>query len=85
MYKLIEADSSAIHYLKRHLETCASGLVVRIDTQKLDDADIVLSVNGTLIPKEELEDRWRYTFIMPCADAVITAELVDGFLPPENS
>ena len=85
MYKLIETDSSAIHYLKRHLETCASGLVVRIDTQKLDDADIVLSVNGTLIPKEELEDRWRYTFIMPCADAVITAELVDGFLPPENS
>ena len=85
MYKLIEADSSAIHYLKRHLETCASGLVVRIDTQKLDDADIVLSVNGTVIPKEELEDRWRYTFIRPCADAVITAELVDGFLPPENS
>lgn len=81
MYKLIEADSSAIHYLKRHIETCASGLVVHIDTQKLDDADIVLSVNGTVIPKEDLADRWRYTFIMPCADAIITAEVVDGFLP----
>ena len=81
MYKLIEADSSAIHYLRRHLEVSASGLIVRIDTQKLDDADIVLSVNGTIIPKEELEDCWRYTFIMPCTDAIITAEVVDGFLP----
>ena len=85
IYKLIEADSSAIQYLKRHIEQCASGLVVRIDTQKLEDADIILSVNGTVIPKEELADRWRYTFIMPCADAVITAELVDGFLPAEDS
>lgn len=83
--KLIEADASGTHLIKRHAEECPSGVVVRIDTQKLDDADIILSVNGTVIPKEDLEDRWRYTFIMPCADAVITAELVDGFLPPEDS
>ena len=83
IYKLIEADASGTHLIKRHIEQCASGLVVRIDTQKLDDADIILSVNGTIIPKEDMADRWRYTFIMPCADAVITAEIVDGFLPPE--
>lgn len=84
IYKIIEGDASGRPYIKRHIEECASGLVVRIHTQKLIDADIVLSVNGTVIPKEDMEDRWCYTFIMPCTDAVITAEIVDGFLLTEQ-
>lgn len=84
VYNLIDADATGAHYIKRHAEQCPSGVVVRIYTQKLIDADIVLSVNGTVIPKEDMDDRWCYTFIMPCADAVITAEVVDGFLPPQN-
>ncbi len=83
VYKLTEADTSGRQYIKRHADECPSGVVVRIYTQKLIDADIVLSVNGTVIPKEDMEDRWCYTFIMPCADAVISADVVDGFLPPE--
>ncbi len=85
MYQLIEANASGTHLIKRHAEQSASGLLIRIYTQTLLDADIVLTVNGTVIPKVEStkEDAWCYAFIMPCADAVITAEVVDGFLPPE--
>lgn len=81
LYKIIDANTSGAPYIKRHAEEAPSGVVVRIYTQKLIDADIVLSVNGTVIPKKDMDDRWCYTFIMPCADAVITAEVVDGFLP----
>ena len=81
IYKIIDANTSGAPYIKRHAEEAPSGVVVRIYTQKLIDADIVLSVNGTVIPKKDMDDRWCYTFIMPCADAIITAEVVDGFLP----
>lgn len=83
IYRITEAVTSGTQYIKRHAEEAPSGVVVRIYTQILINADIVLSVNGTVIPKVESqkEDAWCYTFIMPCEDAVITAEVIDGFLP----
>ncbi len=85
IYNLLEADSSGIHYVRRHAEQAASGILIRIYTQALLDADIILTVNGTAIPKIESQDEnaWCYAFIMPCADAIIAAEVVDGFLSSE--
>ena len=58
-----------------------SGLLMKIYTQKLMDADIIFTVNGIEIPKKDTEKGWLYAFILPNCDVEISIEVIDGFLP----
>ena len=61
-----------------------SGMLMKLYTNRLLDADIVCTVNGTVIPKIETDIGWCYAFILPNCDVEISIEVVDGFLPPEE-
>ena len=79
LYNIIIEDTNADHYIIKKSDSVPSGVVVRIITQKLIDADIKFMVNGTEIkPNETEDDKWSYDFIMPCCDVVITTELITG-------
>lgn len=60
-----------------------SGMLMKLYTQRLDDADIVFTVNGTVIPKEETEKGWCYSFIIPNCDVEIAINVIDGYLISE--
>lgn len=60
-----------------------SGMLMKLYTFKLMDADIVFTVNGTQIKSQEAGDYWCYAFIIPNRDIDIRLEIVDGFLPPK--
>lgn len=65
-------------------EKHSSGILMKLYTQRLLDADIVFTVNGTVIPKIDTEKGWCYAFIFPNCDAEISIEVTDGFLPPNK-
>ena len=66
-------------------ERGVSGVIYRIKSHKIIDADLKFVVNGTRIyPRETDDDKWIYEFVMPCEDIVITAEIVGDSPAPTN-
>ena len=55
-----------------------SGILMKLYTNKVMDADIVVTVNGTKIQFQETGDYWCYAFIVPNCDVEISLDIVGG-------
>ena len=79
-YKITIVDTDYDHYLYTRPRESYAGVIVKINAQKIIDADFKVTANGTeILPQEtESEDMWRYEFIMPREDVVIMTEIVGG-------
>ena len=76
-YKITIEDTEADHYIIDRCDSAISGVIVGFKTQKIIDADLKFTVNGTEIyPRETDDDKWIYEFIMPCADVTVVTEVV---------
>lgn len=77
IYRITIEDTDADHYIINRRDEAVSGVIIGFKTPKLIDADLKFVVNGTVIqPRETEDDKWIYEFVMPCADIVITTEIV---------
>lgn len=75
-YQIIISDTEADHYIVDRRDSCISGVICCIRTQKPVDAELKFTVNGTEIePREKGYGYLWYEFIMPCSDVVVTTEL----------
>ena len=59
-------------------ERYSSGMLLKLYTGKVMDADIVCTVNGTNIQSQEVGDYWCYCFIVPNCDVEISLDIVGG-------
>ena len=55
-----------------------SGMLMKLYTNIIMDADIVVTVNGTKIQSQCVGDSWCYAFIMPNCDVEISLDIVGG-------
>ena len=83
-YKVTIEDTAADHYILDRRDSVISGVIVGFRTQKLIDADLKFTANGTeILPREGEDGTWIYEFIMPCENVVIITEIVEN-TPSEN-
>ncbi|MBE6943367.1 MAG: hypothetical protein E7453_03795 [Ruminococcaceae bacterium] len=59
-------------------EKYASGILMKLYTNKVMDADIAVTVNGTNIQSQEVGNYWCYAFIVPNCDVEISLDIVGG-------
>ena len=78
-YKVTIEDTAADHYILDRRDSVISGVIVGFRTQKLIDADLKFTANGTeILPREGEDGTWIYEFIMPCENVVIITEIVEN-------
>lgn len=78
MYKITIEDTDADHHLIHRPTEGVSGVIYRIMSEKLDEGELKVTINGTeIIPIESWDGQYfTYAFVMPCEDIVITTEIV---------
>ncbi len=59
-------------------EKYSSGMLMKLYTNIIMDADIVVTVNGTKIQSQWVGDYWCYAFIVPNCDVEISLDIVGG-------
>ena len=85
IYNITIEDTDAARYILDRPEEGVSGVIYRIKTRKIIDADLKFTVNGTeILPRETECGQWVYEFVMPCEDIVITTEIVGDSPTPTN-
>jgi len=84
IYNITIEDTDAARYILDRPEEGVSGVIYRISVYKPVNAYVKFEVNGTeIIPRDTNYNKWIYEFVMPCADVVITTELVGNSAPAE--
>ena len=84
IYSITIEDTEADYYIIDRPKEGVSGVIYRIRTRRITDADLKFVVNGTEISPREADDgNLIYEFVMPCEDIVITTEVVINTVPVE--